>query len=194
MARRDVHAGQTLMVMEWFTSQHHFKRRNTLRDYCNLGTRKHLAWVAPVHPQHWCIEGIGPKFPNIAIMVYHENSISMVTQSVAGGCFLTTSTLLFWCDCRSNPVTSRNLTRPQSHRWDTLVGMQKEAVSYEQKRIESAGTLLAGYMTERTEMQNSEPWSMKMKARKGTVPASNSSWSKGRNGHEEIVAKQHCGS
>lgn len=163
MTRRDVHAGRTLMVMERFTSQHHFMRRNTLRDYYSLGTWKHLTWVVPVHPQWWCI---GPKFPNIAILVYHENSISIVTQTVTGGCFPATPTLLFWCDCRSNPVTSRNLTRPQSHRWATLLGRQKEAVSCEQKIIEPSGALVAGSMTERTEMWNSELWSVKMKARR----------------------------
>lgn len=156
MTRRDVHAGRTLTVMERFTSQRHFMRRNTLRGYYSLGTQKHLACVAPVHLQWWCI---GPKFPNITVLVFHGNSVSMVPQSSTGGCFPTTSTLLFWCDCRSNPATSRNLTRPQSHRGATLLGRQKEAVLCEE-------TLLAGYMTERTEMRNSELWSMKMEARR----------------------------
>lgn len=39
-------------------------------------------------------------------------------------------------------------------------------MSREQKRIEPPGTLLAGYMAERTEMRNSELWSMKMGARR----------------------------
>lgn len=37
-------------------------------------------------------------------------------------------------------------------------------MSCEQKRIESPGTLLDGYLTERT-----EPWSMKMKARRAEL-------------------------
>lgn len=36
----------------------------------------------------------------------------------------------------------------------------------EEKRLEPPETLLAGYMTERTEMRNSELWSMKMEARR----------------------------
>lgn len=160
MTRRDVHAGRTLMVMEQFTSQHHFMRRNTLRDSYSLGTQKHLAWVAPVHLQWWCI---GPKFPNIAVLVYHGNSISMVTQSATGGCFPTTSTLLFWCDWRSNPVTSRNLTRPQSHRWATLLGRPKEAVSCEQKIIEppEPSWLVTWQRGQRCEIMNCGLWRWK---------------------------------
>lgn len=45
----------------------------------------------------------------------------------------------------------------------------KEGVSCEQKIIEPPGTLLAGYMTERTEMRNYELWSMKMEARRAPV-------------------------